>query len=98
MQQRGPRQVVPVAVSEIQLPATPFLYTLDQVAILLAWDVTRLRKSCHFFGRSLGSRTPDDLRVMNLADAGGSPDWRVAENELLRWLIRKGYIPMKVSY
>lgn len=98
MARRGPPRVVPVAVSEITLPATPFLYTLDQVAILLNWSEAKLRVRCHFAGRSLESKTPDDIAVMNIAKTRESPDWRVSENEFLRWLMRHGYEVTKRNY
>lgn len=96
--QRAPRQVVPVAVSEIQLPATPFLYTLDQVAVLINKSQKDIEKQCHFIGRSLRDHKLHQLRVMNVAAPGNSPDWRVSESEFIRWLIRHGYQPTKYHY
>jgi hypothetical protein len=96
--QRGPSKVVPVAASEVTLPPTPFLYTLDQVAVLIGWPQARLEKQVHFIGRSLGGRMQDQLQAMNVAEAGDKPDWRISESEFMRWLIRMGYVITKLHY
>lgn len=90
--------MVPVAVSEIQLPATPFLYTLDQVAVLLNLPQKDVEKQCHFIGRNVGERKPDQLQAMNVAPGDRPADWRVSESEFMRWLIRMGYEPTKMHY
>lgn len=77
---------------QIGLPMRPFLYTLDQIATLIATDVAALRsRFIYFDGRSTGRRPPDRMWARNIAEPGDTPEWRVAEAELLRWLRRKGY-------
>lgn len=78
----------------LNLPARPFLYTLDQIATILSMTEDGLKQSdyCFFTGRMPGRPTPDELRVINLSrNLTGSPDWRVEERELVRWMKRRGF-------
>lgn len=78
---------------KVGLPIRPFLYTLDQVAYLLSLTEERVRKSgmVYYQGRSTGAKTPDRMMARDIASESQSPDWRVAEQELIRWMRRKGY-------
>lgn len=77
---------------EIGLPIRPFLFTLDQIATLIATSPSVVRSRYTFFeGRTVGKRQADRLLARNIANPGEDPDWRVAEAELIRWLRRKGF-------
>lgn len=74
------------------LPPKIFLYTLEQVADLLALDEDTLASEFSYFeGRSIGRRKKDRLSVRNIAPLGETPRWRISEQELVRWCTHKGY-------
>lgn len=74
------------------LPFRVILYTLDQVATMLQVSTTHLKRSyIHYEERSVGFRSHDRLSARNIAPDGEKPDWRVAEQELIRWLRYKGF-------
>lgn len=77
---------------QITLPRPVFQYTLDQIAMCLAISETTLKIQTIHFDRLTAGRPPrDKLTAHNIADLGESPNWRVSETELLRWLKVKGY-------
>jgi len=77
--------------ARINLPLTNFLYTLDQVALILSVDDATLRNHYIYFeGRSAGLRT-GKMTARNIAPATAPPDWRVAEVHLRNYLSLKGY-------
>jgi hypothetical protein len=87
---------VPDDRKRLGLPARPFLYTLDQIASLLGVTEDYLKNPangfCFFTGRTPGRPRPDEVRVVNLQpDPHRSPDWRVEERELIRWMKRRGF-------
>lgn len=74
------------------LPVRSFLYTLDQVATLIEVKPKALKdQHIFFYGRTPGHRPLDKILARNINDPGERPDWRVAEQELIRWLRRKGF-------
>ena len=77
----------------LQLPVTPFFYTVDQVAYLLNISEAQLRnRYIYFVGRSPGTRKLDHIEAINIEpDIQEKPDWRISEKELLRWCKRRGY-------
>lgn len=77
---------------KVGLPARPFLYTLDQISTLLNVNLQSLKKEYVFFeGRSIGFHNKHLLAARNIAPPTKSPDWRVAERELVRWMRLKGF-------
>lgn len=89
---RGTGAALPVKGDSVGLPPRPFLYTLDQLAVLL--DVSELAlKQTHvyFEGRSTGVRRKDMMLARNIAPSSEKPDWRVAEREFVRWMRTKGF-------
>lgn len=89
-----PRHVpnsTPLPPDSVGLPQRPFLYTLDQIANLVAVDLLTVKASVHFEGRSVGARPVKKMLARNIAPEGERPDWRVAERELVRWLRTKGF-------
>lgn len=77
--------------ASVGLPPKPFLYSLDQVAMLLDVSLAHLRTNYIYFdGRSIGLAR-DRITARNIAPEGQAPEWRVAEAELVRWFKRKGF-------
>ncbi len=74
------------------LPIRSFLFTLDQVSTMLEIGTKSLKDGyIHFHGRSVGPRPLDKILARNLAEPGEKPEWRVAEQEFIRWMRRKGF-------
>lgn len=83
---------MPAGGAKIGLPTRPFLFTVDQIGVLLDLDVESIKRKYLFFdGRSVGTRRRDLMIARNIAPAGDDPEWRVAERELIRWLRVKGF-------
>lgn len=78
-------------VRDIGLPIRPFLYTLDQIGVLLSLNTSRLQVYIHYDGRSVGRPKRDKLLARNIAPLGEAADWRVPESELIRWLRNRGF-------
>jgi hypothetical protein len=74
------------------LPPRPFLYTIDQVAYLLQIEESSLKKNVlHFEGRSVGVGGREKIIARNIMPAGVTPDWRITERELIRYMKLKGF-------
>lgn len=73
---------------KVGLPMTPFLYTLDQVAVMMQKPEDEFTSTTVYFnGRSTGRCHPRQLRAVNVqVDEEKTPDWRITEGELVRWL------------
>jgi hypothetical protein len=75
---------------EVGLPTKPFFYTTDQVADLLALDPNYMKANLvHFMGMG-GQLSLDRIRSDNIAPPGQDARWRIAEDELIRYLRRRG--------
>lgn len=79
-------------MSALRLPPRPFLYTLDQVADLLA--VSNVAPYIFYDGRSTGTPPKDKMLARNIAPSGDRPEWRIEEQELIRWFKRTGFRPI----
>ena len=77
----------------VSLPTVPFLYTLDQVAMILNISDRNLKANyLYYIGRTPGPKSLNRIEAMNITpDNNQQPDWRVSERELVRWLARKGF-------
>ena len=76
----------------VGLPSRPFLYTTDQVCMMLAVSEGYLRlEYAHWEGLSIGIPSSDRIVFRNIAPRGASPQWRCSERELIRFLRYKGY-------
>lgn len=76
----------------VGLPTRPFLYTIDQVCMMLAVSEYYLKHEyAHWDGRSIGIPHPDRIVFRNIAPNGTVPEWRCSERELVRFLRHKGY-------
>lgn len=91
---RGQSKRVAPSAASVELPRHPFLYTLDQIAILVAWSPGKLHARTFYIGRTLGMKSRDMLEAFNLAAVAEKPDWRVSEQEFVRWLRIHGYKPV----
>jgi hypothetical protein len=89
---RGSGASLPPGRESVGLPARPFLFTLDQVAVLLDMDEKALKdRLVYFQDRSIGIQHRGLLVARNIAQPDHAPDWRVAERELVRWMKFKGF-------
>lgn len=89
---RGQGVTLPPGGEKIGLPTRVFLYTLDQISVLLDVDEVQIRQHYVYFeGRSIGSRAKDLMLARNIAPSDQKADWRIAERELIRWLKVKGF-------
>lgn len=75
----------------VELPPRPFLYTLDQIATILAIEVSDLRQRIYFTGKTTSYRVPRQLVARNISPPTLAPEWRVAEEELVRYLKECGF-------
>lgn len=76
----------------IGLPLRPFLYTVDQLCTILAVSEDTLRaQHLYHVGRDVGIKDRHHMEARNIARPDQKPDWRVAENELKRWMRTKGF-------
>ena len=73
------------------MPARAFLYTLDQIAAMLAYTKGSLKTHVIFFEGSTGRMPPTRMRAKNIARMGDIPEWRVTEDEFRRWMKLKGF-------
>lgn len=92
--ERGESQLryQPHDATKIGLPVRPFLYTLDQISVLVDIDEAQLRSQhVHYEGRSVGAATRRRMLARNIAAAEEKPDYRIAEREFIRWLRFKGF-------
>jgi hypothetical protein len=81
----------PNSRDKMELPPRPFLYTLDQLATILSLSEAKARAHVYFDGRSIGRKQTDQMMARNIAPATDKPDWRIAEQELIRWMKHKGF-------
>lgn len=73
------------------LPVRPFLYTVDQVATILSLDLHDTKRYLWLKDRQPGPRPQNKLLAVNIAPDGETPEWRVAEPELIRFLKKLGF-------
>lgn len=87
-------------VERVGLPPRPFLYTLDQIASLLSVEELALKTTWIYFeGRSTGMKGVRRMLARNISvDANAKPDWRVADQEFVRWMKQMGYRFYDSSY
>ena len=78
--------------SVVIMPTRPFLFTLDQIGLMLQLSESDLIGRYLFLvGRSSFTVKPFHLRAHNIAPQDAEPEWRVAEFELIRWLEYHGF-------
>lgn len=89
---RGTGIHLPSEAPKIGLPPRVFLYTLDQIAVMLDVSPTRIAQAyVYFVGRSIGSRHKHLMVARNIAPPEDPPEWRIPEREFVRWMKHKGF-------
>lgn len=89
---RGSAVNHPPTREKVGLPPRAFLFTLDQIAGMIAITEASLKQAYIYFeGRSTGRRSLDLMIAINIAPENERPVWRVSERELIRWLKKKGF-------
>jgi hypothetical protein len=89
---RGQDVNLPAGGEKIGIPSRVFLFTMDQLSVMLDIDEkTILSSYIYFEGRSVGSRKKGLMVAINIAPPELKPEWRVAEREFIRWMRVKGY-------
>lgn len=77
---------------KIGLPPRPFLYTIDQLAVMLDVPDHEIHtRYIYHQGRDVGIKKPDVMGAVNIAQPKQKPEWRVTEREFLRWMKFKGF-------
>lgn len=75
----------------IGIPIKPFMYTLDQVATMISVEPTWFAANYVWYtGRTSGIPKKDLLTARNVAPVSLDPQWRIVDQELLRWCRHKG--------
>lgn len=91
MASRGATGPAPRNPEAVGLPFRAFMYTVDQISLMTEIEEKRIREDIlHYEGRSPGARPNDKLKSINIALREDKPDWRVSEQELIRWMRVKG--------
>lgn len=76
----------------IGMPPRVFLYTLDQISVMLEVPLSSIKKTyIHYDRRSVGRQPGDRMLARNIAPPGEKPEWRVTENEFVGFLKKKGF-------
>lgn len=78
---------------DIGLPIREFMYTLDQIAFMLEVSERYLKENLiHYEGRTVGVLNKDRLLAVDISpDSASTPEWRVSERHLKRWMRFKGW-------
>lgn len=76
------------------LPPRLFLYTLDQIADMLAVSDLAEAGMVHFEGRSPGVPQERQMIARNISPDDQPPEWRVEEREFIRWMKHTNTIPV----
>lgn len=76
----------------IDLPVRPFLWTVDQVATIISLQPRTMQiHYVYYEGRSTGAKSSSKLLARNIAPRDAPAEWRIAQEELIRWLRMKGF-------
>jgi len=76
----------------VGLPPRPFTYTPDQIGVFLGLSTDAIENNYLWYeGRQPGAMPLDRIRAINIAEPSEKPVWRVAEQELIRWMKRKKF-------
>lgn len=73
------------------LPTRAFLYTLDQLETMFGMTESELRGYLFYEGQDFGRRDDRMMVARNIARPGQPANWRVAEEEVIRWGQRIGF-------
>ena len=82
---------------QIPLPLKTFMYTIDQISVMLDMTEQMLRRKVLFYvGREMQKQDPMKMRAINISGIDEKAEWRVSEEELVRWC-RKRKVRFYVS-
>jgi hypothetical protein len=74
------------------MPTLTFLYTLDQIAGMLGMTESYLNYNhIYFFGIMNGRKNKSQMIARNIAADDDKPDWRVSQQDFVRWLNANGF-------
>lgn len=77
---------------KVDLPTRAFLYTTDQIATLVSMTEEYLFQKYLFCeGRDYGRRDAKVMVARNIASVEKEADWRVSEDEFIRWCRAMGF-------
>jgi hypothetical protein len=83
---------LPPARKAVGLPPRPFLYTIDQLSVILDLSEAQIMKQYIYFeGRSIGTRRLNVMSARNIAPKDQKAEWRVSEREFIRWMRTMGF-------
>lgn len=89
---RGAGIALPSGAPAVGMPTRVFLYTLDQLSVMLDIDPKSIElQYVYFEGRSIGTKHRHLMIARNIAPSDQKPEWRIAEREFVRWLKFKGF-------
>lgn len=80
-------------IRSVGLPKRAFLFTLDQIAMMVGTpQVNLVKTSIYFYGLDQGTQPKDRMMARDILSGDPSgPDWRVAEPEFVRWMRGRGF-------
>lgn len=78
---------------KVGLPVREFLYTVDQLSVMLEVSERQIYDAYLFYhGRSVGVRPREKMLARDISPPDApKPDWRIAEREFIRWMKLKGF-------
>jgi hypothetical protein len=92
---RGTGVFLPKGNEGVGMPVREFLYTVDQISVMLDLTVKTLMNPdagyIYFVGRSIGTQKRSLMVARNIAPEDEKPDWRIPEREFIRWMRLKGF-------
>lgn len=80
------------------VPLRVFLYTIDQLSLMLNIREDMLMRDHIFTDREPGYKPKWKMRAHNIAPPEQTPEWRVADKEFIRWLKFKGFRIIERGY
>lgn len=76
-----------MVADRLGLPPRIFFYTVDQIATLTELSSDHIKKKLlHYEGRSPGITPRGKMHAVNFSPEGEKPEWRVSEQQLVRYL------------
>lgn len=76
----------------VQLPVVTFMYTLDQIAGMIQVTVHDLQyKYLYYPLRSTGRKPRHQMVACNIAPDDEPAEWRVTQQDFVRWLKSNGW-------
>lgn len=75
---------------QVHFPVREFLYTQDQMAVMLGVSMVTLKSFLFYEGVDSGIPAKKEMIALNIASPGEKPDWRVTERIFVSWLRRRG--------